>query len=242
MEKKSETITLEKTTVWKIVTGILALLVILMYLNNGGTTTTTPGAQQPTIKTNVDMTVFADDIIKGSANAKVTIIEYSDPSCPFCAAAAGGSEMVAYMQSRGGTYEPALPGIFKNYVDTGKARFVFRYYPGHGKGQDAAKIMFCANEQNKFWEVHDVFFDNQKLMEAGDTAGLKKLAVNNGVDSSKLEACLATKKYDAKLTKDTQLGQAAGVGGTPSFAVNGQVIEGAVPFDTIQATIEAALR
>ena len=216
---------------WKIGFGVLILAAIVLLINGLGKTAA-----------EIDMTVLADDIVKGSPNAKVTIIEYSDPSCPFCAAAAGGTEMAAYMRSRGGAYEPALPGIFKNYVDTGKARFVFRYYPGHGRGQDAMKILLCANEENKFWEVHDVFFNNQKLMEARNTARLKKLAADNGVDSGKLEACLAANKYDAKLAKDTQLGQAAGVGGTPSFAINGQLVEGAVSFGTIQVIIEKALR
>lgn len=240
----SEDITMKKETLWKVTSGVLALVVVVLLINvlgNNATVTGSAVANQPA-KTNADMTVFSDDVVKGPANAKVTIIVYSDPSCPYCAAAAGGSEMVAYMQSRG-AYEPAVPGIIKNYVDTGKARIVFRYFPGHGNGADAMKIMLCANEQDKFWTLHDVFFNNQNLMNSGtvDVAGMKKLAVDNGVDSGKLDACLAANKYDAKLAKDTQLGQAAGVGGTPSFAVNGQLVEGAVPFSSFKAAIDSLL-
>jgi len=74
------------------------------------------------------------------------------------------------------------------------------------------------------------------------SALFEEIAADNGVDSGKLEVCLAANKYDAKLAKDTQPGQAAGVGGTPSFAINGQLVEGAVSFGTIQVIIEKALR
>jgi len=234
---------------WKISTAILiVLLAIFAFRGSFSENTTNPTGAIVQDDTQaaapaVDMALAADDIVKGSANAPITIIEYSDPSCPFCAAAAGKNQQVIdYLKSRDPSWEAPVPKIIKNYVDTGKVKLVFRYFPGHGKGAEAMKIMFCANEQGKFWEIHDVMFDNQAKMEAGDTAGLKKLAADNGVDSGKLEACLAANKYDAKLAKDTQLGQAAGVGGTPSFAINGQLVEGAVSFGTIQVIIEKALR
>ena len=233
-----DSVTIEKATLWKIATGILLVLVfVLLFRNNTAAAPAT--GQQPQVK--ADMTLFADDVVRGDKDAKVTIIEYSDPSSPFCAAAAGATEMTAYMQSRDPSWVPTLPGIFKDYVDTGKVKFVFRYYPGHGKGTDAMKILFCANEQDKFWVLHDVFFDNQAMMEAGNVAGLKQLAVQNGVDSAKLEACLTSKKYDSKLQTDVQRGQASGVQGTPGFFVNGVSVSGAVSYTDIKQVIEAQL-
>lgn len=234
---------IESATPWKIATAVFAILFVAALLNTNIFSGSTQQAQQQQQAgtTNADMKLYADDVVKGDANAPVTIIAYTDPSCPFCAAAAGGSEMVAYMKSRMPTYEAAMPGILKNYVDTGKAKVVFRYFPGHGSGVDAMKIMLCANEEGKFWQLHDVFFNNQALMENGDTAGLKKLAVDNGVNSAKLDSCLASNKYDSKLTTDTQRGQAMGVQGTPGFFVNGIEVSGAVPFSDIKSVIDAAL-
>ncbi len=106
----------------------------------------------------------ASDPIKGDKNAKVNIVVFSDPSCPFCAAAAGAPTMVKYMQSRSPSWQPPVPGIMKEYVDTGKVKIAFKYFPGHGLGKTAMKALWCANEQGKFWELHDLVFANQEAI------------------------------------------------------------------------------
>jgi len=234
---------------WKISTAILiVLLAIFAFRGSFSENTTNPTGAIVQDDTQaaapaVDMALAADDIVKGSANAPITIIEYSDPSCPFCAAAAGKNQQVIdYLKSRDPSWEAPVPKIIKNYVDTGKVKLVFRYFPGHGKGAEAMKIMFCANEQGKFWEIHDVMFDNQAKMEAGDTAGLKTLTVAAGLDSSKLDSCLSSKKYDSRLASDTAKGQASGVSGTPAFAVNGLMVSGAQPYSAFQQVLEAELK
>ena len=78
-------------------------------------------------------------------------------------------------------------------------------------------------------------------MEAGDTAGLKKLAVDAGVDSAKLESCLSSGKYDAKLQSDMAEGRSAGVSGTPAFIINGQMVVGAQSYTDMKQVIDAAL-
>lgn len=181
--------------------------------------------------------------VKGDEDSKVTVIVFSDPSCPFCGAAAGtAADVVAYMKQRSPNWEPAVPGIIKEYVDTGKARIAFKYFPGHGKGQDAMEMMWCADEQGKFWEMHDVVFANQKLMESGDVAGLKTAAETvSGLDKDKFETCVAGEKYRDRYGADTQEGQAAGVEGTPAFFVNGILISGAQPFSALKQAIDAEL-
>ncbi|KKP58364.1 MAG: DSBA oxidoreductase [Microgenomates group bacterium GW2011_GWD1_33_9] len=264
VEKKSSLKVTKPSLLEKFVPALLVITVGLAFLvgvlwqkveNIGkGNTNTTTGTQQQApepVKVSPDQIkgLFDKDVIKfGNKDSKVLFVEASDPSCPYCHIAAGlNPELNTQvgpqfkLVSDGGTYiAPVIE--MKKLVDSGKASFVWLYFNGHGNGEMGTKAMYCAYEKGKFWEVHDVFFNNQKLMEAGDTAGLKKLAADNGVDSGKLEACLAANKYDAKLAKDTQLGQAAGVGGTPSFAINGQLVEGAVSFGTIQVIIEKALR
>lgn len=231
---------------WKIATGIFALLFIATLLNTNifsgtGTTATTQQQAQPTA---ADMTLYSDDVVRGSADAKVTIIEYSDPSCPYCAAAAGGTQMVAYMKGNSPNYEPAVPGIMTNYVDTGKARIVFRYFPGHGAGQKAMEALLCANEQGKFWELSDIYFNNQDKNLKDNQSVVVDLAKQvSGLDTTKLDACITTNgaKYEAKMTADAQKGQAMGVQGTPAFFVNGELVSGAQPYSALKTVIDAKL-
>ncbi len=175
-------------------------------------------------------------------NAPITIIEYADPSCPFSAASAGESDMLAYMQSKDSTYEAAVPGIIKNYVNTGKANFEFKYFPGHGTGEYAMKLILCADEQGKFWEMYNIMFNNQKLMDNGDYADLLKLAYGIGLDSSTLNSCLASERITTKIQEDIKSANMSGVQGTPSFLINGELISGAQPFSKIQEIIESKLR
>lgn len=241
--------TITTQNVWKITTVVLAIIVIALLIQNAkyrgaqqeaGDTTDNTGSIDELADT-IGMTVYDDDVVKGSADAKVTVIIYSDPSCPFCAAAAGGTEMVAYMKQKNSNYEPAVLGIIKDYVDTGKVRLVFRYFPGHGKGVDAMKMLLCANEQGKFWELHDVFFDNQKLMESGDSDGLAELAKGIVQDTASFDTCRQSGRYDAKLTTDTQRGVEMGVQGTPAFVINGKIVVGAQPYSVFQTALDAAL-
>lgn len=182
---------------------------------------------------------------KGPNNAKVTIVVFSDPSCPFCGAAAGkNQQIIDYLKTRDSSWTPAIPGIIKDYVDTGKARIVFKFFPGHGAGADAMKIMWCANEQDKFWEIHDVMFANQdKMNPPSDMDVLKQLAVSSGLDSAKLDSCLTENSaaYDTRMGQETQEGRAARVTGTPAFFINGKIIEGAVSYGVIKQVIDAEL-
>ena len=154
----------------------------------------------------------------GKADAPVTIVEFSDFSCPYCGAASGkNQQIVDYMKSRTPSWEPAIPGIIKNYVESGKVRLVFKYFPGHGSGQQAQLVGWCLNDQNKelFWKFHDEAFAVQD--STNDLTKMKELAQKVGADMSKLNSCLTSKKYDSKLSTDTQVGQSVGVQGTPAF-------------------------
>ncbi len=185
--------------------------------------------------------VQKDDIVLGEAGAPVTIFIYSDPSCPFCAAAAGGNqEVIDYLKKGMPTWTPPIPGIIKDYVNTGKARLIFRYSPGHGTGEEAMKILYCANEQGKFWQLHDVIADNQSLIE--DVNKIKEFASGVGADVSKINACLESKKYDNKLLSDTELAAKAGVNGTPAFFINKISKAGAQPYSEFKKVIDTILQ
>jgi len=162
----------------------------------------------------------------GSPDAKVTIIEYSDFQCPFCAR----------------FYTGAYPQIKAQYVETGKANIVFKDYPlsFHPQAQKAAEAGKCALEQGneKFWKLHDLIFQNQAQLSVDN---LKLWAVQAGVNAAKFNDCLDSGRMAAAVQRDFAEGQAAGVRGTPTFIVNGKQVVGAQPFEAFQTAIDAAL-
>lgn len=185
--------------------------------------------------------VQENDIALGEAKAPVTIFIYSDPSCPFCGATDGGNkEVMDYLKSNSPTWTPPIPGIIENYVNTGKARLIYRYFPGHGTGEEAMKILYCANEQGKFWELHRAISEN--LSVVADADKVKGLATGVGADIAKINSCLDSKKYDSKIQSDTSIGTKSGVNGTPAFFVNGTLVSGAQSFSAFKTMIEAALK
>ena len=151
-----------------------------------------------------------DDAVKGSADAPVTIIEFSDFQCPFCAR----------------FYSQTLGEIDDKYIKTGKVKLVFRDFPlsFHQNAQKAAEAAECAEEQGKFWEMHDKLF-----------------AKDLGLDSAKFDECLVSDKYASEVQKDFKDGQGAGISGTPSFFINGVKLVGAQPFSAFQQVIEQEL-
>ena len=163
--------------------------------------------------------------MKGKKDAPVTIIEFSEYQCPFCK---------RFVDS---TY----PSIIKDYVDTGKVRYVFRDFPlgFHDQAKPAAMAAECAGDQGKYWEYHDLLFKNQASLSA---ANYKKWAKDLKLDTTKFDACVDTNKYKAEVEKDFSDGQKAGVSGTPAFFINGKMISGAQPYSVFKTEIEAALK
>jgi protein-disulfide isomerase len=137
----------------------------------------------------------------GRADAKVTLIEFSDYQCPFCA---------RFMRA-------TLPRLIKEYVETGKVRYVFRDFPIqsiHRAAMGAATAARCAGEQGKYWEVHDELFAAQKQLARKDWAALTEAVT---LDREAFAACLESDRYKGAIGKDLLAGRRAGVRGTPTF-------------------------
>ncbi len=160
----------------------------------------------------------------GDKTAKVTILEYSDFQCPFCAK---GAEIVTQLKKK---YGNKIQIGFKNFP-----------LPFHNQAKDAALAGLCANEQgmDKFWKFHDHMFANQDKL---DVASLKATAKSMGLDSSKFDKCMDEKKYMAKVDQDYQEGQTVGVKSTPTFFVNGQIVMGAQPIEVFSEIIDEQLK
>jgi len=166
-----------------------------------------------------------DDAVKGDPNAPITIIEFSDFECPFC----------------NRFYTDTLPQIQKEYIDTGIAKLVYRDFPlsFHQNAKPAAEAAECAGEQGKFWEMHDVLFENYNVLSrAKYTTWAEEIGVG---DIGAFDECVDSGEMSAEVDNDFNAGRAAGVTGTPSFFVNGQKISGAQPFSAFKAAVDAAL-
>ncbi|MEI6731531.1 MAG: DsbA family protein [archaeon] len=217
-----------------------------------GATDTTAGAGDTTGTTKIDpskIPIAADTPVTGSATAKVTIVEFSDFSCPFCVAASGDDQgMIDYMKSRSPSWEPIVTNVIKDYVQTGKVRFVSFYSMGHTGGHPAQSVAWCLNDQSsalywKFYAKAYESYDSQKqtAQDVEDLVKMTALAKTVGADATKLKTCLDSKKYDSRFDTEQALGQSLGVQGTPAFFVNGQLVSGAVPYSQVKAIIDAEL-
>jgi protein-disulfide isomerase len=159
----------------------------------------------------------------GGKDAKVTIIEFSDFQCPFCAK---GADVVTVLKKK---YGDKIKVAFKNFP-----------LPFHNHAETAAVAGLCANEQgvDKFWKMHDLMFTKQDSL---DLEGLKKMAKDLGLVTGTFEKCLGEKKYLSQVKSDIEEGTKIKVKSTPTFFVNGQLINGAQPIEVFSELIDEAL-
>jgi protein-disulfide isomerase len=141
--------------------------------------------------------------IYGRPDAKVTIVEFSDYQCPFCARYSNDT----------------FPQIERDYIETGRVRYVFRDYPiegAHPQAFKAHEAVHCAAEQGKRREMHKKVFANQRAMSVNDLAAH---AAALGLDRPRFEKCLAQGTHAAKVRSAMAAGEKANVRGTPTFFV-----------------------
>jgi len=158
----------------------------------------------------------------GSPGAKVTIVEFSDFQCPFCAR---GRQRVDEITSK--------------YKD--KVRIYFRNFPLesiHPMAFHAAEAAGCALEQNKFWEYHNVLFDHQDKL---DEKNLLQYAKDLNLDEKSFTQCLKSGKKSADIRKDMEEAGKVGVNSTPTFFVNGRAVRGAQPIEAFSEIIDEEL-
>jgi len=231
-EQNSDFIVLKKS---RVITG-LAILVsfllgigagYLLFAKSADTTALAQAPQQagaPEPPARLDNVSVDDDPAFGPENAPVTIVEFSDFQCPYC---------LRFHQE---TFD-ALKQLYE-----GQIRYVYRDFPLtsiHPDAEKAAEAGQCAYEQGRFWEMHDMIFDNQQI-DIGIDA-LKDLAQQIGLDQEQFDACLDSDKYAQEVAGDLQDGGSYGVTGTPTFFINGVRLVGAQPLSAFQAIIDQEL-
>lgn len=197
--------------------------------NNAGTQGTPNTPEQPAPGAKVDVEIGHLPVL-GDDSAKVTVIEFSDFQCPFC------KQWVDQTKDQ----------FIKDYVDTGKVKFAYRQYPIpqlHPNAQKAAEASECANDQDKFWDYHDLLFETQNAWaNLPDPASqFSTYATQLGLDQGTFDSCMSSGKHTEAVTEDITAGSTAGVSGTPTFFINGISLVGAQPYDAFKTMIDQEL-
>lgn len=213
-----------KTSQGKIVTGIGAIIVLLLayYFYAVSSGTANPAGQT------ANVTVTDTDHVRGKVGAKVTLVEFGDFQCPAC-----------------GAYETLVRKVTTDNKDT--LQVVFRHFPLtqlHPNALLAAKASEAASLQGKFWEMHDVLYDKQKdwsgAMNARDLIII--YATNLGLDVKKFTDDLNSPAIEAKIQAEYKEGITLGIQGTPTFFVNGKMIENPQSIDAFNKVIQDAAK
>lgn len=174
----------------------------------------------------------ADFNVLGREDAPVSIVEFTDLQCPYCARFA----------------TQTFPEIKRNYIDTGKLRFASRDLPlpFHSFALPAAVASRCAGEQGRFWDFREALFTGQSHL---GTAPYEELAKHFGLDVARFEACRRDGRQEANVRADLALAQSQGIASTPSFVIGrlvngtfvGEIFSGARPYEEFAARIDALL-
>jgi protein-disulfide isomerase len=163
-----------------------------------------------------------DSPAKGPKDAWVTIVEWSDFQCPFCS-----------------RVTETLSQIEKTYGNDVRLVFKTNPLPFHNRALPAANAALCANEQGKFWPMHDVLFKNQQALEDNN---LEQYAKDAGLNVGRWKQCYADKKFENKIKDEQNVGNTLGARGTPAFFINGRFLSGAQPFPAFQQLIDEELK
>lgn len=165
--------------------------------------------------------VAGSESVQGLEMAPIVIVEYSDFQCPYCARA-----------------EETIKQVLAAYPD--KIKLVYKQFPlsFHDKARKASEASLCAREQGKFWQMHDLLFENQQKLEIKD---LKGYAKQLNLNTAKFATCLDNDKYDAEIEADITEATSFGISGTPAFFINDEFLGGAYPFEDFKKVIDKEL-
>lgn len=175
----------------------------------------------------IDLTGIGYD--RGSPNAPVVVIDFSDFGCPYC----------------GQFTRQSYPAIEREYVSTGKV--FFKYVPFivgmFPHSAEATRAVECTAEQGRFWPMADHVYEAQKVWKSGGDPRLLLTAIAGvvGADTAAVSRCYSDRHTDARTARATDAANRLGVRVTPSFIVNERPIEGALPLAEFRKVLDAAL-
>ena len=231
----------KESNVWQLVTFLLIGLIVGYGLSEWSELRDSDDSPQPTVTVtptdreeteeivDVDMD---DDAGLGDPDAPVKIVEFSDFQCFYCRR----------------FYNQTFPQLKENYIDKGLVYLVYRDSPLtsiHPDAQKAAEAAECADDQDKFWEMHDLIFEGQNALGTGTVdiplESLKSYAEELGLNTDTFNECLDSGTYAEEVAADIQAGLNYGAAATPTFFINGKKLVGAQSYETFQAIIDPLL-
>jgi len=179
-----------------------------------------------TAKSNYEFVITESDHVKGPATAKVTIVEFSDFQCPACK-----------------SFAPIIDEVVKQYpLDV---RFVYKHFPLktiHFRAESAAFAAEAASNQGKFWEMHDLLFENQDIWSKKRGTGVfEEYALKIGLDVTQFKADIDSDQVKEKVRTVSKFGVEMGINSTPTFYINGKKIENPKNLDALKALIDAEI-
>jgi protein-disulfide isomerase len=229
LKKEIESLKLQLATMQRDLLTLRTLLTQNTSLRTGPTNTVP--TTDPAMGTSLSVAGLAT---KGSKTAKIALVEFTDYQCPFC----------------GRHVRDTYPQLQKEYIQTGKVQYFLKDFPlnSHVFAKKASEAAYCAEDQGKYWEMHDKLFENQQALQL---TNLITYAQQVGLDVPKFQACMDSGKHAARVQKNYSEGQAAGVRSVPSFYIgriepNGtvrvlQVIQGAKPYASFKEALDTVL-
>ncbi|MFT4326190.1 MAG: DsbA family protein [Candidatus Woesearchaeota archaeon] len=215
---KNETITIKKVTVWQIISGILAILLVLSYIGDSPSTgqATRPTPSQGTGSGTQVQTLDGARAI-GAENPTVTIVKYNSFSCGFC-----------------DSVRPTIRQILETYPED--VQVVVKHFDRGGSDSMSGQAMECAGDQGQWYEMYNMLFDR------GPHSGYSGYARDLGLDVAEFDECMSSQRHLDRVRSDTNEARQLGFSGTPSFTINNEQIVGAQPFANFQRIIEAELQ
>lgn len=215
-----------------ILSGIVAVVIISIIVavaSQYGSETVNLDMQ----RTHGDISTAMGSPILGNPDASITIVEFGDYQCEMC-----------YRW-----FHTSKPTIVENYIDTGKANLVFVDLAFLGRDSPkAAQATYCAEDQGKYWEFHDILYNSQEHIDNGwaNSERLKAFAFSLGLDMELFESCLDSGKYSKRVQYNISEAKKQGATATPTFFIidsegNKQKISGAQPYSVFKKVIDSMI-
>jgi len=210
-----------------VITAVIAISAGIIYSMNTDFSTSDSNMQRK--YGTVDTTMGSP--LMGSSSAPITIIEFGDYQCPQCDK----------------WFKTVRPDIEEQYIETGKANLYFVDLAFFGPdSKDAAEASYCAGDQDKYWEYHNILYSNQQGINDGwaNPDNLKKFASQLNLDRDLFDSCLDSDKYQKRVERNVLEAKRNGASGTPTFIIVGsdgsqRMIEGAQPFSVFKQVLDS---
>jgi protein-disulfide isomerase len=185
------------------------------------------GATRPTVPTSELLTVASDDWVKGNIEGTITLVEYLDFECEAC-----------------GAYYPVIKRLSEEYKD--RVKFIVRYFPlpGHKNSMTSASAVEAAGKQGRYWEMHDIVFENQRdwgEKQAPDPKIFENYARQIGLDMDRYSKDIASQEVKDRIERDRETGQKLGITGTPTFFLNGEKIQNPRGYEDFKILLQEAI-